>query len=197
MYLCARIIILLPNHWLLIRSLLSGPYLLFLFLKYCLKSIYHNLSVMIDPPDWYEAATNLALSSNSKFWAFEFKHPGSGFIYSHPVPLSFTIRHSVYKIKARHPKARHPKGLENLTEQLRVVFTLHLPSDPNENDIRLVKDWIDSRDRNVRAWTVERPSVLTLRFLFLNAIRQPWFVHEVEGHKPPFTIENLSSNKRA
>ncbi|MCJ1346354.1 hypothetical protein MMC31_004570, partial [Peltigera leucophlebia] len=34
-------------------------------------------------------------------------------------------------------------------EELRIVFTLHLPHDPEENDVRRVTEWIDSLDSKV------------------------------------------------
>ena len=37
----------------------------------------------------------------------------------------------------------------NDPEELRVIFTLHLPRDPEENDVRSVTEWIDSSDRKV------------------------------------------------
>lgn len=37
----------------------------------------------------------------------------------------------------------------NYDEQFRVVFTLHLPQDTDETDVRKVTDWIDSLDPNV------------------------------------------------
>lgn len=37
----------------------------------------------------------------------------------------------------------------NDPEELRVVLTLHLPHDPEENDVRKVTEWIDSLDRKI------------------------------------------------
>lgn len=38
---------------------------------------------------------------------------------------------------------------ENDLEALRVVFTLHLPRDPEEHDVRNVTEWIDSLDKKI------------------------------------------------
>lgn len=41
------------------------------------------------------------------------------------------------------------KTTVNDPEQLHVIFTLHLPQDPEENGVRKVIEWIDSLDRKV------------------------------------------------